>query len=246
MDKNRLWVVASVLAMGAILALGFLLGIQPQLTATAAANSERANVEATNSAQAAVLDQLKTDFAGIEVVRAELAPLSASVPTGTEMPAFVNQLSELAAQSQVTLTGITVSEAQAYAPVVAPVLAVPAVEAPAADANTTTDPTTIPAPAELATAGVPPVVDPRISATNFASLGVQIQISGDYDRVLDFVSGLQAGSRLFLLSGLSTVAATSPADGAAPASGGTVDATITGLVYVLVPPAGATAAVAAP
>jgi Tfp pilus assembly protein PilO len=241
-DKNRLWVVASVLAMSAILALGFILGIQPQLAAAAAANTERASVEATNSAQAAVLGQLKKDFAGIDKVRAELAPLNLSVPAGTEMPAFVNQLSELAGQSQVKLTGITVSEAQAYAPVVAPVAAVPAAAAPAADANATAQPT--PTPTVVATAGVPPVVDARITSTNFASMGVQVQVKGDYGRVLDFVSGLQAGSRLFLVSGVSTVAATGSPDGAKPISGGTVDATITGLVYVLVPPAAA--AVAAP
>lgn len=249
MDKNRIWVVGSVLAMCAVLALGFVLGIQPQLTAAAASNTELVAVEAANTQQAAVLDQLKKDFAGIDEVRAVLAPLNLSVPNGTEMPAFVNQLSELAGQSQVTLTGITVSEAQAYAPVVAPVVAAPAAEAPAADANANTKPApteSAVAAAPVATVGVPPVVDPRITAANFASLGVQIQIRGNYNRVLDFVNGLQTGKRLFLVSGLSTVAAKSaPAETAtnktgapsAPAADGAVDATISGLVYVLVPAA---------
>lgn len=235
MDRNRLWVIGSVLVMCAILALGFVLGIQPQLQAAAAAQSERATVEATNAQHATVLAQLKEDFAGIDDVRAALVPLNLSVPSGTEMPAFVNQLSELAAQSQVTLTAIRVEDAQAYAPVVAPTVADPVATAPAADAGTTAESATAEpaAAAPVATAGVPPFVDSRITAANFASLGVQLQVTGDYNRVLDFVSGLQSGTRLFLVSNLGTTAAAGSTG--APVADGTVDATISGLVYVLVP-----------
>lgn len=252
MDKNRLWVLGSVLAMAAILALGFVLGIQPQLKAASLANADRAAVEAANAEQAVVLAQLKEDFAGIDAVRSELAPLAISVPSGTEMPAFVKQLSELAVQSQVTLTAITVADALAYAPVVAPVVAAPVAEAPDEGAEAASEPVpTEEAAAPVSTAGVPPVTDPRITASNFASLGVQITIKGDYNRVLDFVNGLQNGPRLVLVSGLSTVAAVPTAAAPAADSGanpeavapapveGLVDATISGLVYVLIPPTGA-------
>ncbi|MCY7287154.1 MAG: hypothetical protein LH624_02615 [Cryobacterium sp.] len=248
MDKNRLWVIGSVLVMGAILALGFVLGIQPQLESASAAQSERLVVETTNAEQAVVLAQLKEDFASIDEVRQALAPLTISVPTGTEMPAFVNQLSELAGQSQVSLTGITVSEPQAYATVEAPAEAVPVASVAAGDAAPTDAAVAAPvAAAPAATAGVPPVVDSRITATNFASLSVQISITGDYSRVLDFVNGLQTGSRLFLVSGITTatVAAEGGAEGTAPVAGGPVDATITGLVYVLIPDGAAGAVVAA-
>lgn len=251
MDKNRLWIIGSVLVMCAILALGFVLGIQPQLKSASAANVERASVEETNSAQAAVLAQLTEDYAGIDDVRAELAPLNLSVPSGTEMPAFVNQLSALASESRVTLTGITVTEAQAYASVVAPVVEVPVVEVPAGDAGTTTEPVPVEsaAPAPLSTAGVPPVTDSRITSGNFASLAVQIDVKGEYNRVLDFVNGLQTGKRLFLVSGLKTETADGPVAvavestdteaAAAPAAADVVNGTISGLVYVLVPPTAA-------
>lgn len=256
MDKNRLWVIGSVLLMGAILALGFMLGIQPQLKAAGTANAERASVEASNEAQSVVLAQLKEDFAGIDGVRAELAPLNLSVPQDTEMPAFVNQLSALASQAQVTVTGITIDGAVAYAPVVAPAAVAPAGEATAGDANASPAPVATDAaavPAVPVTGGVPPVADPRITAANFASLGVQVTVKGDYARVLDFVNGLQTGSRLFLMSGLTTtedapVAAPASTEkgtpSAAPAASGTVTGTISGLVYVLVP--SATEAVPAP
>ncbi|TFC04612.1 hypothetical protein [Cryobacterium mannosilyticum] len=249
MDKNRLWVIGSVLLMGAILAFGFLLGIQPQLKVASTANAERLSVEASNRAQSVVLARLKDDFAGIDKVRAELAPLNLSVPDGTEMPAFVDQLSSLAVQSQVSITGMVVADAVAYAPVVAPAAIAPAAEAPAAGAAASPAPAptdAAAAPAVPATGGIPPVADPRITAGNFASLALQITIKGDYDRVLDFVSGLQTGPRLFLLSGLTTteadplaaVASTEKGSaGAAPSARGILNATISGLVYVLVPPA---------
>ena len=247
MDKNRLWVIGSVLVMAAILALGLVLGIQPQLKSASEARAERLVVETTNAEQSLALAQLKMDYARIDEVRSELAPLTRSVPAGTEMPAFINQLSELAGQSQVSLAMITVTEPQAYAEVAAPVA-----EAPVADvaAEGAADDAAVAAPvaaAPVSTAGVPPVVDARITAANFASLSLQISIKGDYSRVLDFVNGLQTGSRLFLVSNITTT--TLSTEGAtvetAPVNAGTVDATITGLAYVLVPDAAAGAVAAA-
>jgi Tfp pilus assembly protein PilO len=227
-DKNRIWVLGSVVVMVAVLALGFLLGIQPHLKTIAAARADSAAVQAVNITQAATLDALKLDFAGIDEVRAELEPLHLSVPTGTEMPTFVNQVSVLAARSQVTVAAITVADAVAYAPVVATPAEAPA---PAAEDAETTEAV----PAEVgpvATAGIPPVVDALITADSFASLNVELSIQGDYDRVLEFVDGLQTGGRLFLVSGIST------ANSTGEDSVG-VEATISGLVYVLVPPTGA-------
>lgn len=233
MDKNRIWLLGSVIAMVAVVTLGFLLGVQPHLKTMAAARAESAAVEAANLTQTATLDALKRDFADIDEVRKELEPLNVSVPTGSEMPTFVNQLSELAARTQVTIAGITVADAVAYAPVVPAPVEVPA----SVDDETAIDETaaTEAAPAEVspvATPGMPPIVDPLITEETFASLGVEITIRGDYDRVLSFVDGLQSGGRLFLVSGISTVAATE--EGSVG-----VDATISGLVYVLAPAAGA-------
>jgi nucleoid-associated protein YgaU len=227
-DKNRIWVLGSVIVMVAVVALGFLLGIQPHLKTIAAARADSAAVEAVNLTQTATVDALKLDFAGIDEVRAGLEPLNMSVPTGTEIPAFVNQLSDLAARSQVTVSAITVADAVAYAPVVA----TPAEEsAPVAEDAEATEvvPTEV---GSVATAGIPPVVDALITADSFASLNVQLTIQGDYDRVLEFVDGLQTGGRLFLVSGIST--SNSTGEGVVG-----VEATISGLVYVLVPPTGA-------
>ncbi|MCI4656464.1 hypothetical protein [Cryobacterium zhongshanensis] len=219
MDKNRIWIIGSVVIMVAVLAMGLLLGIQPQLAAVATADQARVAVEASNAGQAAVLAKLQSDYAGIDALKAELIPLRASVPSGTEMPSFVTQLDALAGSTSVTLTGMTVSDAVPYA-------------APAALAATgTTDAAATPA-------AVMPLTNAQITATTFASLAVSITVTGSYAHALDFISGLQSGQRLFLVTGINTapVAEDATADAKKSATGD-ITATITGLVYVLVPPA---------
>lgn len=241
MNKNRLWLIGSVLVMVFVLVGGVFLGIQPQLAAAAAANEQRVSVEASNAGQSAVLDQLKKDFEGIDGLKAELAPLRASVPSGTRMPAFVNQIDALAGATQVTLDGFTVSEATPYAPVEAPAAAAE----PAASSTSTTTATPAPTPVDsvtVPTAGVPPVTSAQITAENFASLAVTVTVSGAYANALSFVNGLQTGERLFLVTGLTT---TSKASGEGEDPTGQVTAVISGLVYVLVPAADAAVAPAA-
>lgn len=230
-----MWTIGCVLLMAFLLIGGVLLGVQPQLAAASAATQQRATVAASNAGQAAVLEQLKSDFDGIDVLKAELKPLTASVPSGTRMPALVNQIDALAGATQVTLDGLTFSEASPYTPV----------EAPAADAEPATEaessPEPVPAPAPP-TAGVPPITSAQITATNFASLAITVTVTGSYGNALNFVHGLQMGERLFLVTGLTTTAQAS-AEG--ESSTEDVTATISGLVYVLVPPAGEAAAPAA-
>lgn len=239
MDKNRIWVFGSVLVMVAVVALGLLLGIQPQLAAIAAADADRMGVEASNAGQSTVLTQLITDFQEIESLKAQLAPLQASVPSGTDMSSFVTQIDGLAGTTKVTLTGLTVADAVPYLPVEAPVD--PAVAAEAATADASAEGATAeaaPAP-PVSMAGVPPFTSPEITTNNFASLTVDITVVGRYADTLAFVNGLQTGERLVLVSGLTTTPLEEGSD--------QVTAVISGLVYVLVPPtaAAATAPVAA-
>ncbi|MGO4691326.1 hypothetical protein [Glaciibacter sp. 2TAF33] len=239
MDKNRLWVIGSVLVMVVVVALGWVLGVEPQLSVTATANQQLAEVEATNAAHESSLAKLKEDFSGIDALNQQLASLSQSVPSGTNVPAYVDQLDALATANQVTLKSLTVADAEAYT-AVAPVA--PAVPAASTEAGASAAPTPTEAPAPVAAPGAPPVTNAKITADNFASLAVTISISGSYGNVLNFVNGLQTGSRLFLVTGLSTTAA---ADAAAPAdpkaakpapSTPIVEGTISGLIYSIVTP----------
>lgn len=227
MNKNRIWMIGSVLVMAVLVLAGWFLGVQPQLAAAQLASQDRAGVETINAAHAATLAKLKKDFEDIGTLKNELAPLTASVPNNPEAPAFVKQVDALVGQTGVKLEGITWAEAQLYTP---PAPVDPPADAAATDAATAT-PT--PAPAPAAPVAVAPVTNALITASNFASLSMQITVSGGYDNVMNFVSGLQSGERLFMATGLTTTAG---------AEGSTdVSATISGLVYVLVEPSAAAA-----
>jgi Tfp pilus assembly protein PilO len=245
MDKNRLWIIGSVLAMVALLALGWLLGIQPQLTSAATAVAQRVGVEQVNAAHEASLAKLKEDFTEIDALNEELVSISRSVPFGTDVPDYVDQLDALAKANNVTLKALTVADPAAYTPVApaAPV-APPAAEGSVAAATPTPAPAA--APVETAPApGAPPVTNETITSENFASLGVNITVAGNYSDVLNFVNGLQTGSRLFLVTGLATKAeeqsvapetTTSAVDDdeAVASSPSGVEGTISGLIYALV------------
>ncbi|RZU64117.1 hypothetical protein EV379_0411 [Microterricola gilva] len=227
MDTNRLWTIGSVLLIVAVLGLGFLLGVQPQLSAIATANTERAAVDATNAAAEVKLAALKKQFEGIDELKAELAPLVESVPTGANAPELVDQLDALAKGVGVTLTSITVNDAEQYTPVAAPAPA-PAPEADAASEAASADTAAVvPEPAAPA-AGAPPVVNPLVTSGNFAVLQVQVVVKGSYPQVLDYVNGLQTGKRLFLVT---TLATTKNSE-----NDGVVEANIGGLVYAALTP----------
>lgn len=225
MERHRLFMIAALLAMTVVAVLGFVVGVQPQLGNLATTEQNRAAAEQRNTEQAAVVAALRQQFARLGELEAELVPLQASVPSDTELPAFVTQLDALAGASGVTLSSLTVSDAQPYTPVAAPVAAA----ADASDAAGSPTPAPTAAPSVAPAAGFPPVSSAKITAANFASVALQITVTGTEAGALDFVHGLQAGSRLFLVTGLKTSMTDTP---------GSVDATITGLIYVLVPLAG--------
>ncbi|WP_166789930.1 MULTISPECIES: hypothetical protein [unclassified Cryobacterium] len=226
MDHNKLWLIGSVLVTSVIVVLGAVLGIAPQLESMNAANASRTVVQATNAEHVALLARLKHDFKNLDALTSEADALAESVPSGSAMPALVDQLDAQAVATGLMLTGMTVTEAVAYVPVVPVVAAAPAVDAAAVPAAVAEVPVAVPAVAPAA-----PASSTAITATNFAAFPMQVTVTGSYAEVLDFVAGLQSGSRLFLVDGLGTVAA--------PGLPGLVNATISGLVYSLVAPAAA-------
>lgn len=227
MDKNKLWLIGSVLVTSVIVVLGVLLGVQPQLDSRNAADASRAAVQSTNAGHVALLARLKHDFEDLEALTATADALAESVPSGSAMPAFVDQLDAQAQAVGVTLTGMTLTEAQAYVPIVP--AASPATLPAASSA------VTVPSSAAAATpqskAGTASEATALITASNFAAFPLQITVTGTYAQVLEFVASLQSGGRLFLVHGIDTKQASGEET--------LVDATISGLVYSLVAPAAA-------
>lgn len=233
MDRNRLWVIGSVLVMALILAGGWVVGIQPQLAAIADADAQKAAVDGTNARNLQVLEQLKKDSADLPKLTSRLAELAASVPDGSSIPTFTDQLNALYTSSHVICVDQAFADAVAYKPVV-PAAAAPVAPSGSSTPAPTATPTPTPAVPTAAPAGVPPVANALITSQNFAAQPVTITVRGQYADILSFVNGLQTGPRLFLVTALST-APTTGTD-AAP---GSLDGKIAGYIYSLTAPAAA-------
>jgi len=232
---NRLFVLGAVMLMGVVAVLGWMLGVSPKLSEARAAKAEQATVETQNASFEVQLATLKKQFESIGELRTELADLREAVPSGADIPAFVGQLDKIAQAQEVTLASITVSDAQPYVPVVA---ATPAAPAPAEGAATGDSAAAAPIDAAAAAAAaVPaPVVNELITATNFVAVPISLSVDGSYDNVLDFIEGLQKGTRLVMVTTVTTTK---------PEATSSVTSTISGFIYVLLDPNAATAATAA-
>jgi len=231
MDRNRIWVVGSVVAMVAVIVLGWFLGISPQLDAMTAANASREQVESQNAIYAQKLASLRKEFDNIGALRTELAGLREAVPSEAGIPAFVGQLDAISKKNDVRLTDISVSDGKPYTPPTPAAPAPVATGTPAASPEPT-PPTAAPAAAPPSTPASP--AGSLITADNFVAIPVSVTVHGAYSHVLDFIEGLQKGPRLVLVTGFNTTGEPSAGapDGKA-AAGGNVTASISAYVYVL-------------
>ncbi|MET3564970.1 Tfp pilus assembly protein PilO [Leifsonia sp. 563] len=244
MDKNKLWIIGSVLVMAVVLALGWFLGISPQLASAASASLQRLDVQTLNATQEATLEKLKKDYASMDELNGQLAELSQSVPSDAAADAFVDEVDAIGGAAGVIVAGITVADAKPYEPVSAPAPAGGAAS-PAPTPTATPTPAATPAPTPTAdptpAPGMPPVTSPKITAANFSSLAVTLTVRGTYAQTLAFVEGLQHGKRLFLVSGITTSSTSGTTSSTSALAAGMESATITGLIFAVTPSSPTTA-----
>jgi Tfp pilus assembly protein PilO len=196
-NRKSLW-ISSISALS-ILIVGWVIGIEPQLSRVSGANDDRIAVAVQNANNEKVLAQLKKDYQGIDVLENELVTLRTSIPKTGELSTFVSEISALASAHSVSMKSISIDEAKPYTPNVG-----------AVDSQSNTL-----------------ISNPKITAANFVLIPVQLAVSGNYARVLDFVHSIQTANRLFLISNLGSSGSTS-SEGL-----GKVDSTIGGYIYVL-------------
>ncbi len=250
MDKNRIWLIGSVLLIAVTVVLGYMIGISPQLEEAARADEAKAGVEAQNALYEIELARLESQFANIGELQAELDDLRLEVPAEARFPDLIKQLEASASKHKVTMTVMSVSDPQLYVPI--------PVEAPAAPAEGENGADTEGASADTAAAdaAVTPVAPTPLPAgvdsENFVAIPISMAVTGDYQGVLNFMESVQKGKRLFLVTTFSSAADTKavadggeggdtmPAETDVPANpaepsppAGNVSSTITGYVYVL-------------
>jgi Tfp pilus assembly protein PilO len=103
MSKNKTWVIGAVLIIVLIMGIGYIVGIQPQLSAISNANQKRASVQMQNATTQALLVKLKKDYQNIAGLQRQLNALRSAVPSSAEIPTFVTELNALASAHQITV-----------------------------------------------------------------------------------------------------------------------------------------------
>lgn len=221
MNTNRLWVIGSVTVMIVTLLAGWFLGIEPNLAAASAADTERAGIETQNIAQQAEIAGLTEQNKDLDTINQEYKDLQRSIPTSSNTAAFITGLDKLAASTGVQVAGITVGSPQAYT---VPQSAIPV---PTPTDTETPAPGATVAPTPTVPVGYVAATSPLITPDNFVGIAVGVDLKGSYQAVLTFVKGLQSNDRLVLVTGFSSVtnADTGEADD--------VTAHVDGLIYVL-------------
>ncbi|WIB15332.1 hypothetical protein DEJ34_14535 [Curtobacterium sp. MCPF17_050] len=183
-------------------------------------------VEENNAVSRKELDRLRAQAEKLPEMEARLKQLRASVPEGTDVPGFIDEIDRVASEAGVVVASYTTSDAVPYAP--------PAAVEPTQSTEDTTPPSTPSATAPATAPAAPSVTtDPTITSGNFSVVPVTVAVDGSFDEALRFVSGLQSGERLFLITAVSSTQQSGD-DGTAS---GTSTWTFGGSVYVLDPSA---------
>ena len=217
MSNNRIVNLLIGLGIVVVLLLGWFFGVSPLLDQVNAANAQTDGLRSSNQATEARLAKLKTQYANIGPLQAQLAKLQESIPVDADVSGFLAEINALSAAAGVTLTNLTVNDAATY---VAPgSTAVPAVPNPNATAA-------VPAPG-----ATPAPVKPAPSSA-LVAIPVKVIVSGPYPSVMVFVGALQTGTRLFYATKLTVVASTTDAS---------FTGQIEGNIYALPLPPGVTA-----
>lgn len=194
MNASRIWTIVGVIVAAGVLVLGWALGVSPLLAQAAAADTERATVEQLNAGELAELARMKEQYEQIGDLRIELAQLRVSVPAETDTDFVYALLNNVQAATGTPVQSVTTGQAVPYgAGTDAPV------EAPATGSEG----------GSAATPDAPAVVPSLYTVP--VTLTFQ---DAPVENVLAFVSQLQNGPRLFLVtsvtgngSGSSTVTA---------------------------------------
>jgi hypothetical protein len=213
MNLTRIWIGAGALAIVAVLAGGWFLGVSPLLTQASTNDADRASVLALNQAQEAQLVVLADQTKKWESIEKDRARLQSAIPADPRMPALVGEISSLAAAAGVQITSFSTSDAQ--------LLGGAATEAPASDPAAAAAPADAAAAATTADGAAAPAAPTR---SGLVAVPVELAASGSTDALLGFLSGLQHGERLMLVSGMNL---------AGSDSGAEQSLTVSGYVFVL-------------
>ncbi len=183
MTGRRLWIAGGLLAIIAILALGWLLVVSPVFDATASNDVVRSGVEQQNAlqrSQIAAFGRVDQD-----ALDKDLAALAVEFPDAVDAPGLIAEVSGAVDDSGATLTNLQISDPQVFSGLPA------AVDGGAA----------LPVPANAAT---------TVVTGGLLVIPLQVSVNGDRDAVLAIAGRLDALPRRLLVTAVTTTAGAKP------------------------------------
>ncbi len=250
------WVVVTVVLCALLLASAWFLLISPRRDDAAGLRQQKTEVLAGNQDMLVKIEQLRAQSAKLPERLGDLAGLEDQLPPSSRMPALIRALDLMATTSGVTLTGVTPGAAQVGLP------SSVGATSPTGSPTTTTSAASglgrlVAGPVTSTTASV------AIPGSTLVSIPVVVTVTGGYFQVAMFVKKMQMSMhRAFLISSIeegvsksaggsgasstdtgttttttttTTDTATATTTGSDDAGEGLIDATITGVVFVLPP-----------
>ncbi len=221
MDKTKQWVACAVLLALVLLTGGWFLVVAPERGEAVELREQVAVQEGTNAQLATSLEVLRDKSQGLDEKKAEVAEVARRIPAEPALPDLLRALAATASSAGVELTSVTPTTPSSVAP------AADAAAAPAAPA----------APADPAAAPAAPAAP----TTGLSAIEVTMVVVGDFYDVEQFLVLLEELPRALRVTGLSMDPGVNaldpdPATAAAAKEGRSVQATVTGLVYLVATP----------
>ncbi|MCL9663749.1 hypothetical protein L2091_00705 [Curtobacterium albidum] len=229
MSRNRLMLLVAVMASVVVAVGGFFLGVQPQLARADASAEQQASAEQSNATAEGRIAKLRAESQTLPAQKAELAVLEGSIPSSLDQAAFYRELSDLADAGGVTISSLTTSDAQSYAPPQAPGASTEASGAASAEATPSPTPSASATPGAAAAPAV--TTSPVITSANFSAVPVTVGVQGSFERATAYMKAVQNGERLFLVSSIVSSSSASGSDASNDA--GPTTWTLSGFIYVL-------------
>lgn len=234
MNNTRLVKIGLVIAMIAVVALGWLLIISPNISAGDAARAQRQQVQTQNDGLRASLASLQRTASSIGVLRAELASKQVSIPSTPDTVDFYDEVYNVAGGAGVTVSSITSADVQAYGAAAngSSSSGSTATAPPAPSSSSSPAPTSSAAPSSGSSSSATPGQSDSAAAGNTFSIAISIKLTGSPDQILAFSKRMQQGGRLFLVTGVNYTGGASQA---------AVTGSLTGYVFVVGSPQSSTA-----
>ena len=215
MDKTKQWVALALLAALVVLTGGWFLVVAPTRGEAAELREQAELQESTNAQLSTSLGVLRDKAEKLPEKQAEVDEAARRIPDGPELPDLLRALAAAAASAGVELSSVTPT-----APVA---VAADAVAAPAPPV----------APVDPAAAPAPVVAAPA-PTTALSAIDVTMVVVGDFYAVEHFLVLLEELPRALRVTGLSMAPGSTALsdDPAAATDGRSVEATVSGRVFL--------------